>query len=112
MDYQKYSLLNQIKIDEGIPIASLEDIAAMKINAINNRGSKKDFWDLYFLLNIFDLKEIIEFSIKKYPAISVWSVLKSLNWFEGADKQVDPMKIISVDWREIKRKISKEVAAF
>ena len=34
----------------GISLADPRDIAAMKIDAVSSRGSKKDFIDLYFLL--------------------------------------------------------------
>ena len=47
--------------EEGIRLASDKDIAAMKINAIEGRGSKKDFIDLYFLLKHYTLQEILDF---------------------------------------------------
>ena len=51
---------------EGIRLASKLDIAAMKINAITNRGTRKDFYDLYELLKEFSLKEIIDSYKEKY----------------------------------------------
>ncbi len=39
-------------------MATLEDIAAMKIIAVANRGSKKDFFDIAVLLDHFSLTEI------------------------------------------------------
>jgi hypothetical protein len=42
-------------------LASDRDIAAMKLNAIAGRGSKKDFIDLYFILQRFSLNEVISF---------------------------------------------------
>ena len=42
-----------------IRLADIRDIAPMKIAAIASRGSKKDFIDLYFLMEIFNLSEIL-----------------------------------------------------
>ena len=50
---------------DGIRMASLEDIAAMKLNAIANRGSKKDFWDYAELLNRFSRDEMLLFFSEK-----------------------------------------------
>jgi hypothetical protein len=48
---------------------SIKDIAAMKLNAIAGRGSKKDFIDLYFLLNEFSLEEILSFYEKNITMV-------------------------------------------
>ena len=48
----RYPLLNPFEEIDGIRIFSCEDIAAMKLNAITNRGCKKDFWDYADLLKI------------------------------------------------------------
>lgn len=49
----RYPLLKETEVVDGIRLLSLADIAAMKLNAIANRGSKKDFWDYCELLNHF-----------------------------------------------------------
>ena len=67
----KYPLLSEYLFIENIRMLSTKDIAAMKLNAIAGRGSKKDFIDLYFLLNEFSLKEILSFYEKKYNIITV-----------------------------------------
>ena len=46
-------------------MAGLEDIAAMKLNAIPNRGSKKDFWDYAELFNHFSREEMLGFFVEK-----------------------------------------------
>ncbi|GHT73813.1 hypothetical protein AGMMS50262_05560 [Bacteroidia bacterium] len=47
--------------EEGVRMVSLKDIAAMKLSAITNRGTKKDFIDVYTLLQHFSLKEMLDF---------------------------------------------------
>lgn len=94
--------------EESIRLASLEDIAAMKLNAISGRGSKKDFVDIYFLLKRYNLKELLVFYERKYPNGSLFLVLKSLNYFEDAEQQEMPMMLVPVDWQEIKTTIIEQ----
>ncbi|MBK5212190.1 MAG: nucleotidyl transferase AbiEii/AbiGii toxin family protein [Flavobacteriaceae bacterium] len=104
----RYPLLKKIKTVDAIRLASLEDIAAMKLNAISGRGSKKDFIDLYFLLENFSLKEMIGFYNQKYEDGSQFLVLKSLAYFDDADKEEMPIMSKQLDWREVKNTILSE----
>lgn len=103
-----YPLLDDVNVVEGIRLASQKDVAAMKINAITGRGSKKDFIDLYFLLNKFSLKQIIDFYENKYDDGSVFMALKSLTYFEDADDQIMPKMFDQVSWEDIKATIRKK----
>jgi predicted nucleotidyltransferase component of viral defense system len=60
---------------ESIYLASREDIAAMKIIAISQRGKRRDFFDIYFLIREFGVKKIIEFTKEKYPIRLTFPVL-------------------------------------
>lgn len=103
-----YPLLsNPIQMDS-IRMLSKADIAAMKLNAIAGRGSKKDFIDLYFLLKEFSLKEIMNFYNEKYHDGSEFMALKSLVYFDDADMQPQPKMLIDFDWDECKKYILKE----
>lgn len=103
-----YPLLKKNKTVDAIRLVSMEDIAAMKLNAISGRGSKKDFIDLYFLLQTFSLNEMMDFYTKKYLDGSPFLVLKSLAYFEDADKQEMPIMTKPLDWREVKNTILSE----
>ncbi|MFA5555787.1 MAG: nucleotidyl transferase AbiEii/AbiGii toxin family protein [Flavobacteriaceae bacterium] len=104
----KYPLLsNPIEIDS-IRMLSKKDISAMKLNAIAGRGSKKDFIDLYFLLQEFSLTEIIDFYCQKYHDGSKFMVIKSLVYFEDADGEEQPKMFKNFDWQECKRYILEE----
>jgi predicted nucleotidyltransferase component of viral defense system len=94
---------------DNLRMISTKDIAAMKLNAIAGRGSKKDFIDLYFLLNEFSLEDILSFYIKKYRDGSTFMVQKSLTYFEDADLQLPPKMFIDFDWETCKQKIIEEV---
>ena len=105
----KYAWIDNLIEENGIRLAGLRDIAAMKIAAITNRGSKKDFIDIYFLLNSFSLKEIIDLYLKKYPDASLFLVYKSLVYFADADMEIMPKMLIPTKWEEVKEKIIAEV---
>jgi predicted nucleotidyltransferase component of viral defense system len=105
-----YKLLDEPIEIEGIRMVSKKDIAAMKLNAIAGRGSKKDFIDLYYLLDEFSLKEMVDFYSQKYFDGSEFMVVKSLSYFEEANEQPQPqMMKSSFNWETCKQKISNEV---
>lgn len=103
----QYPLLNELKMENDIRLSSLEDIAAMKLNAIKNRGSKKDFVDLYFLLKHFSLTEMLSLVNEKYSNNVDVLTLKSLVYFDDAELQPDCEMRIAVTWDEVKKEIEK-----
>lgn len=60
-----YPWLDDVVYKDGIRLASPRDIAAMKITAIEGRGTKKDFVDIYFLLKKYSLKNLLDFYSQK-----------------------------------------------
>ena len=109
INYSRYQWIDQCVIEDGIRLASPPDIAAMKINAIEGRGSRKDFVDMYFLLEHYSLSDIISFYKQKYPEHSEYRAMMSLSYFEDAELQPMPKMFKDVSWPEIKRRIFKEV---
>ncbi len=107
-----YKLLKEPVIEDNIRMASKPDIAAMKLNAIAGRGTKKDFIDLFFLLKEFSLTECIEFYATKYQNNSLFMVEKSLTYFEDAEKEVMPKMYIDIDWAHIKSFITHEISKY
>lgn len=104
-----YPLLNPLMIGEGIRLMSVPDIAAAKISAITNRGTKKDFFDLYELLEIYSLQEIFDFFEKKFSMPISLFHLKSLNYFEDAELNPEPIQLNDVSWKDVKCRINKIV---
>jgi hypothetical protein len=100
-----YPLIRPVLIDEGVRLASLEDIAAMKLIAVSNRGSKKDFFDLAVLLDHFDLREMLAFYEEKCGRELPTYVLRSLCFFEDAEQDAHPEMLIKLSWDAVKNKI-------
>lgn len=105
-----YRLLFPLVDFEDAKLADERDIAAMKIDAISSRGSKKDFVDLYFLLEKYSLPELIELFEKKYANIKFnkLHILKSLTYFEDAEEDPMPIMLKEAKWEEVKEKIITE----
>lgn len=93
-------------------LISLRDIIPMKLQAICNRFSKKDFWDIDFLLNEFTIDEMISIFKTKFPAIDTGYIIHSLTNFEMADKEENPICIIPRKWEEVKRNLEQKVVTY
>ena len=100
-----YSWIGESIVEDGVTLAGVKDIAAMKLSAITNRGTKKDFIDLYFLLKRFSFNELIEFYLKKYAGAQLFTVLKNLTYFEDAEGDPLPVMMESLNWDEAKTAI-------
>ena len=74
----------------------------MKLNAIANRGSKKDFWDCAELLQQYTREELLGFCGEKYQGDSLWNVEKSLCYFDDAEKEPDPRDLRGQTWEQVK----------
>ena len=86
-------------------VASLEDIALMKIAAIIGRGSKKDFIDVYFILkNNVGLPKLLKLSRKKFSHVRDVAIqaLQALVYFDDADAEPIPKMTKRIDWQIVK----------
>jgi Nucleotidyl transferase AbiEii toxin, Type IV TA system len=106
-----YDLIKPIVVEDGIRMASFEDIAAMKLSAIGSRGTKKDFYDFYFLLQMFSIYEIVSFFKDKYGIYDVMHYILGLGYFEDAERDLDPIMFEPLPWEKVKAKITKEIQA-
>ena len=105
-----YPLLFPLVDWSGVQLADERDIACMKIDAISSRGSRKDFIDLYFLLEKYSLSALFSFFEQKYSHIEYnkLHLLKSLAYFDDAEEDVMPKMLKSVSWDVVKEKILGE----
>ena len=116
--FYPYSLIRPLINIESVAVASMEDIAAMKIIAIAQRGTKRDFIDLYYLLQKFNLVEIFNFVRKKYPKYNIYHALRALTFFKDAEKEDKTRngKIQIFDskfsWFEVKNYLLKAVKEY
>lgn len=109
IDYSQYPWISAPVVEDGVTLASPQDIAAMKINAVEGRGTRKDFVDIYFLLQHYSLSQMLDFYTQKYPNYSLFRALLSLTYFDDAEQQAMPKMLANASWEEIKSTITKEV---
>ncbi len=112
VDYTLYPWIDQAVTEGPIRLASPRDIAAMKVNAIEGRGTKKDFIDLYELLKHYSLEDILTFYSEKYPEYSIFRALMSMSYFDDADAQIAPKTFNLPDWDAIKEFVLEQVSSF
>lgn len=107
-----YPWIDEALKEEGLMLASPKDIAAMKVNAVMGRGTKKDFIDIYFLLQHYSFEQLMRFYLEKYADGTVYRALMSMTYFGDADPQPMPYMFVNVTWESIKEKILLEVERY
>jgi len=113
----KYPLIRPTIKWQSINLASLEDIAAMKMIAIVQRGTKRDFVDIYYLIKLFGISSIFKLTKQKYQEMfNQYIGSRSLMYFEDAEKKQARTRIYlydpSIDWKTIKSYLKDQVISF
>lgn len=104
--YQYLLLEAPVQGEYGLPIASLTDIGCMKLVAASQRGSRKDFVDLYFLglagISAIDLLDALG---RKAPGMryNPIHIARSLAYFDDAEAEPEPRMLMTCEWAEVKR---------
>jgi predicted nucleotidyltransferase component of viral defense system len=99
-----FPLVSPLLKTEGVTLASIEDIALMKLDAMLSRAARKDFYDLYFICKTAWLKSLFEKAKQKYPSVRDFEsqATKRLVYFENAENESDPTLLEKVSWQEVK----------
>ena len=107
---RSYPILFPTVLTEGVRMLDIKDIAPMKLKAVTQRGSKKDFFDIYFLLELISMEEMLLLFKEKFKQHEIFHVVKSLSYFEDAENYADPNVFDpSVTWNKVKSTIRKTV---
>ena len=103
-------LINPFLYHDKVRYFSVEDIAAMKMHTICGRGRKKDFFDIYALLELYSWKDLIGSFKKKYSEDQLYFLWRSILYFEDAndDPEINGIKPFDKKWDEIKAIIIKK----
>lgn len=106
--FYKYPLLAKAHKFLNLNIVDVKDIASMKLAAVSDRGMKRDFIDLYFIIaveRLFSLQEILDLYDQKFEVLqqNKTHLLKSLVYFDDANKQLMPQMLKEVSWPKVKK---------
>ena len=107
-----YAFVEQYNEIEGVRLVSVETIATMKLLAIARRGAKKDFFDIYFLLERYTLAQLLAQFEKTLPYIDTFHIVKSMTYFCDAEEELNPKMLIKVSWQTVKKTIEKKVEIY
>jgi hypothetical protein len=108
-------LVKNLRIEDGVRLFSIEDIAAMKMNDIEGNGTRsKDFIDIYFILKQFLIADILGFYATKYSMRNRLHAIKSLNYFDDISINDWPDLILEkkLILSKVKKTISVQVKVF
>ncbi|MBI3398168.1 MAG: nucleotidyl transferase AbiEii/AbiGii toxin family protein [Deltaproteobacteria bacterium] len=113
MFHYPYPFLDKKLHWKGVDIAGIIDIAAMKVMAIAQRGAKRDFVDLYFILKDIPFRKIAENMAQRYGAdrFNPVNIGKAIVYFSDADIDPDLQYCGKErpDWKNIKKFFVKNV---
>ncbi len=100
-----YPLVKPPLLLEGVPLASVEEIGAMKLAAIIDRGTRKDYVDLYFILQRVSLDSLFQVAAVKYAKVRSFpvSATRALSYFEDAESQPMPRMIDRTPWTKMRK---------
>lgn len=88
-----------------VTLASPVDIGLMKLAAVNSRGTRRDFVDLYCLRDMVSLDKLLELAPRKYhdrPSFLAVTA-RALTYFADAEQQPMPVLFHAVDWNDVKK---------
>jgi len=112
--YYQYNLLKDVTEFLDFNIASIEDIAAMKLEAIAGRGLKRDFFDIYKVAKIkgWSLEYMIELNDKKYARQGSFTphILRSLVYFDDAESLPERAVEVEKEWKDVKKFFIREIS--
>ena len=100
-------LINSFLYEDKVRYFSIADIAAMKMHTICGRGKKKDFFDIYALLELYNWENLIDWFRQKYDEDQLCFLWRSILYFEDAedDPDINGIHPITENWNEIKQLI-------
>lgn len=101
-----YPWMDDVLDEDGVRLAGLKDIAAMKLSAVANRGRKKDFTDVARLLDVFSLDQMLSFYKEKFSVSELSFPLRGLMYFDDAEE--DPMPEMfdsNFTWENVKKTV-------
>jgi hypothetical protein len=105
-----YPLLQEPESYSAIPIASLADIAAMKLTAICGRATKRDYADLYVICRHRRMEQLFDWYDQQYARLAnnAYTLVQALGYFDDAEEDEMPEMLEPVSWEEIKQFFSAE----
>jgi len=112
--WYKYPLIFPLIETNGPSLASLPDIAAMKLIALTGRARKRDYIDIFYLIKRLSLAEMFKTAKKKYPPFNPYIIKRALTFFDDIMEENGRIEILdkNFSWEKAKEKIFEEVKKY
>ena len=108
-----HPIIRPIMTIKGIRLFSMEDIVAMKVQAVLGRGKKKDFWDIAELLKHFSVDDFIRLHKEKFSTQNLFiTVPQAISYFADAEDSEDPVSLKGQTWASVKTFIQKKISDY
>ena len=97
--------------ENGLQLAALDDIVTMKLGAITNRGAKKDFIDLFYILQYYTVDKLCSMYMEKFKTRDLFALFRALTFFGDAEPMEMPvvLKDKTLKWPAVKKEIEKKI---
>lgn len=98
-----YEMLEPFVYYKHVALASIKDIAAMKLTALCGRATKRDYVDVYVLCQQYAFEELFSWYDKKYGVLgnNVYTLIKALGYFEDAQGDEMPEMLVPLEWEQV-----------
>jgi predicted nucleotidyltransferase component of viral defense system len=101
--YYTDTFIRPPQIEDGVRLATVEEIAAMKIDVIQRGGRKKDFWDIHEILDTHRIKDLLALHQERHPYTHNEKEIRAqLVNFDEADNDFDPICLKNKIWELVK----------
>jgi len=125
-EFGVFAKINDIKIDflswnipfirpvikeSGIRLLNVEEIIAMKMFAIMQRGEKKDYIDIVCMLEKYNLMQMCNFYLERHKNSDMGVLLRFLASYSDVENQPDPHMLVNFSWENCKAKLNESINA-
>lgn len=101
--YTTDTFIDEIQLIDGIRLASVDEIVAMKLDVILRRGRKKDFWDIHELKDEYTIDQMCDLHLKRHEYTHDRELIRTnFTNFKTADEDFDPDCLRDKTWEIIK----------
>ncbi len=107
----RYRLLDPTSEWRRLSVASVRDIAAMKVSAVVGRGARKDFLDLYVVCKEIGLATVLEACKARFPDHHDFLAqsVRALVYFDDAEKEPMPRLLREISWPAVRTYFEREI---
>ena len=107
--YFPYPNTQDIEVINWLKLLSTQDVIAMKLNAIQKRTTKKDYYDIVEALEHYSISDMLSFYKAKFPNTDIGHIIHMLYMIDEADKDENPITLKSYSRTQVKTVLKKKL---